>query len=341
MNIAIVTVYQPFTNLGSFLQAYALKCFLEAEGHSVKFVKTGPHLRSALHMITQLRPYRSYFLRLRKAVQSLCDLRRLSFVKSIDNSIDCIILGSDEIWNVTNDFFCQPLFWGIGAQSTPTLGYAISAGHATADDFRRRALLTDNVKNITTIFSRDEHTRTLLLELFHRVTERVVDPTLLIPVAKLSEKIALPKRKYLLVYTYGLDERWVEMIKRFARERELMIVSPCFWHIWADRTIECSALQFSSLIAGAEYVFTTTFHGAIFSLINHSRCCILPLRPKVRNLCETLHSVSRLVGLEASFEEMEQVISRPFAVDEFEQNLSHLRCTSAELLTSELTRLTK
>ncbi len=341
MKIAIVTVYQPFTNLGSFLQSYALKRFLEQEGHSVKFVKTGPHVRSALQMIAQPRPYRSYFLRLKKAFQSLRDLQLLSFISSVDASADCVILGSDEIWNVTNQFFRQPIFWGIGLNDKPTIGYAISAGHATVDDFRRNASLTDNVANITTIFARDEHTHDLLLDLLNRATERVVDPTLLVPVAHLSEEISLPKRKYILVYTYGIDARWIEMIKRFARERDLMIVSPCFWHIWADKTIECSALQFSSLIAGAEYVFTTTFHGAIFALINHSRCGILPLRPKVKNLCETLHSVSRLLLPESSFEEFDWVISSPFAVDEFEQNLTSLREASAQLLTSELKRLTK
>lgn len=336
MNIAIITVYQPFANLGSFLQAYALKIFLEKQGHKVAFIKTDSHLKSAVRLISKARPYRSYLLRITKSIHALRDLSRLSYIDRKDESIDCYIWGSDEIWNVTNAYFRRPIFFGTEIEQKPKVGYAISVGHAEEKDFIADSSLTKGATDFDRIFSRDPHTRSLLKKCFDIDTELVVDPTLLVNVNLLAEKIRLPKRRYILVYTYGIDNGMIKIVKEFAARHGLQIISPCFWHIWADKTIECSALQFSTLIANAEYVFTTTFHGAIFSLINHTRCCILPMRQKVKSLCETLCCDDRVIPRECGPEEFERVISLPFHISEFESNLEKLRKHSSSLLISEL-----
>lgn len=336
MNIAIITVYQPFTNLGSFLQAYAMKVFLEGQGHNVSFIKTGQHLKSAVQLINRARPYRSYLLRVKKSVLALRDLNRLSYIDQNDTSIDCYIWGSDEIWNVTNRFFRRAIFFGIGIKDKPKIGYAVSVGHADEKDFVANSSLTKGTIDFNRIFSRDPHTQLLLKKCYDINTEFVVDPTLLVRVGNLSKNIRIPRHKYILVYTYGIDNDMIKVVKEFAIKHNLQIVSPCFWHIWADKTIECSALQFSTLIANAEYVFTTTFHGAIFSLINHSRCCILPMRQKIKSLCETLGCDDRMIQPECGLEEFERVISMPFRINEFESNLEKLRNHSSSLLISEL-----
>lgn len=339
MNIAIITVYHPFTNLGSFLQAYALKLFLEEHGHKVSFARTAPHYKSAVKLIRRVRPYRSYLLRIKKFFHSLRDLKRLSYIDQNDESIDCYLWGSDEIWNVTNRFFCRPIFFGTEIKNKPKIGYAISVGHAVKKDFMDIFSLTDGVIDFDRIFSRDPHTKHLLKRCFDIDTELVADPTLLVNVSRLSEKIRLPKRKYLLIYTYGIDNDMIKVVKEFSAKHGLQIISPCFWHIWADKTIECSALQFSTLVSNAEFVFTTTFHGAIFSLINHTRCCILPIRPKVRSICETLKCDDRLIPQDCELAEFERIISKPFAVKDFEVNLANLRKQSSSLLISELNRI--
>lgn len=338
MNIAITTVYQPFTNLGSFLQAYALKIFLEKNDHKVEFVKTSNHFESAIKLISNARPFRSYLLRIQKLFHSLQDLNRLSYTSYNNPNIDCYVWGSDEIWNITNEFFCRPIFFGYDIEAKPKIGYAISAGHATSSDFKKHSDLTLNVKNFDLILCRDKHTQNLLKENYGLETDTVIDPTLLVNVSELSENIRLPKQKYLLVYTYGIDNKMIEIIKQFASKYNLQIVSPCFWHIWADKTIECSALQFSTLVANAEYVFTTTFHGAIFSLTNHSKCCILPLRPKVQDLCISLKSDGRLLSKDCSFEDFEKIIMTDFPETEFENNLQILRTYSANRLLQALNR---
>ena len=338
MKIAVVTVYHPFTNLGSFLQAYAINCVLSNMGHEVKFVKTGPHIMSALKLMTRINPKREFFLRFVKALNAMRDLSKLEFVSSdiAKTEADIIVFGSDEIWNVTNKFFQQPVFWGMTFENQPKICYAVSAGHARLEDFLSVSSLTSNIINFDNVFTRDTHTKTILEEQFHIESELVIDPTLLIDVSQLSQPIVIPERNYLLVYSYGLNPPMISIVKEFARRNNLKIISPCFWHHWADKVINCSALQFSTLIKNARYVFTTTFHGAIFSLVNHSQCCILPAREKVRSLCITLNSENRLINEDISLEQFEEIINQPFHVDHFEKNVLSLRTKSMKLLTKAI-----
>ena len=119
------------------------------------------------------------------------------------------------------------------------------------------------------------------------------------------------------------------------------IVSPCFWHIWADKVIECSALQFSTLMQGAEYVFTTTFHGAVFTLLNHKRCCIYSQRAKVGELVESLGVEKHLLYDTATYEDFKSILSLDFPTEKFENQLIALRDYSQKALNSLLSQITE
>lgn len=342
MRIAIITVYQPFTNWGSFLQAYSLAAYLRERGHEVKFVYTSNHFHSAVKKVIRVRPIRSYILRVKQVYWAIRDLNLLSFVNQELLSLskfDLCIVGSDEIWNITNKFFCRPLFFGGKCENVPTIAYAVSAGHATIDDFLKYSHVTRSINTFKAVFARDVHTAHILQYQFKIDTHRVVDPTLLVDIKNITRPITLPKHKYLLVYSYGFDNHITDVVVNFARNRNLRIISPFFWHHWADQVIECSALQFSTLVAGAEYVFTTTFHGAIIALINHSKCAILPLREKVADLCMLLGVSNRLISENCNLRDFESTISIPFPVLQFEDTLQKLRADSRAMLDNEINKL--
>ena len=344
MRIGIVTVYESITNLGSYLQAYALKEFLQEKGHEVIFIENIPAWKHIAKNLFKLNPKRELLIRQLKIIhfwEDMKSLPRVSKNKIKQAKIDCLIYGSDEIWNIENQYFRNGLFWGEGVNNIPKITYGISIGHLQEETLQKYSDYVEKIRKFKKILVRDLRTYDILSKYGIRRMELVCDPTLLLPLNKLERDISLPKCRYLLIYTYGLESKWIEFIKRFAEKKHLKIISVCFWHLWADQVIECSALQFSKLIAGAAYVFTTTFHGAIFTLLNHKHCCILPVREKVRDLVVRLHEEIHLLNETSDFDQLEKTMEIQFNIDEFESNLAALRKDSKQKLEDALKCLEK
>lgn len=344
MKIGIITIYEPITNLGSFLQAFALKTFLEKQGHDVYFIKNMSALKLAAKRVFKINPKREIFLRINKSIRFLSDNKKLKLInkKNINKeNFDLLIYGSDEIWNLENQYFADGLFWGENTENINKIGFAVSIGAMEEETAKNHALLTANIKNFNLIFPRDERTLKFVENITNQKCSLVCDPTILLPLEEYIKPIKLPKEKYMLVYTYGVDKYMEERIVNFARKHNLKIVSPCFWHLFADKVIECSALQFSSLIAGAEYVFTSTFHGAIFTMLNHKRCCILPVREKVSYVATQFAQQDRLISHDITDEQFEKVITKEFDTTSFEKEITLWREKSQNMLLEVLKCLGK
>lgn len=171
---------------------------------------------------------------------------------------------------------------------------------------------------------------------YSQESQFVCDPTILAPLNKYIVNCSTPKEPYLLVYTYGVDKPLENRIVHFARENNLKIVSPCFWHLWADCVVECSALEFSGLVANANYVFTSTFHGTIFALLNHKQCCIFPYREKVTDVVARLGETQRLINADCSSKDFEKIMNIPFDTRQFEERIIRIREKSMALLKEAL-----
>lgn len=340
MKIGIVTIYEPITNMGSYLQAFSLKCFLEASGHDIYMIQNKGTWDTFKDGVFKLNPKREILLRVHKGFMFLHDVSHLKLLwkdKIACYNLDIIIYGSDEIWNLENQYFTSELFWGIGLPtSIRKVAYAISAGPMSVDAFLGSGKYAESVKTFNGLLPRDVNTQNILRKLCGKEFPIVCDPTLLVPVSKLSKPTKYPKEKYMLVYTYGLNPCMIDIVKQYTKKHNLLIVSPCFWHLWADKVIECSALQFSTLIAHAECVFTTTFHGAIFTMLNHKQCCIMPVREKVRDVVVRLGEEEHLIEEGLTLEAFEQVMNKPFDNEDFENRLSELRKYSINLLNKAL-----
>lgn len=339
MKIGIVTIYESITNMGSFLQAYALKTVLEQQGHDVYFIQNVPTRKTISKRLFRLNPKRELFLRALKCWKFYKDTKLLKLIPKaeLENyKLDLLIYGSDEIWNLENLYFTDPLFWGIGQNQIRKIAYAVSIGAMEEDTATHYPELIEGLNGFERIFVRDERTHNFLEKRLTYNPQYVCDPTILLPLKYLTKSRKKPNEKYLLVYTYGLDSDIENLVVSFARKKGLKIVSPCFWHIWADKVIECSALELSTLMSGAEYVFTTTFHGAIFSLLNHKQCCILPVREKVTDVVKRLGEDKRLVDATCDEKRFEQVMDLPFDSEDFEKRVKKWRECSMQQLKGAL-----
>lgn len=342
MKIGIVTVYDGVSNIGSYLQAYAMQLALEKLGHQVYFVEKTTVPKRIWKHIARLNPKRAFFLRLASGWNYLIASRAFRFVKPerVIQELDGLLFGSDEIWNMDNPFFKDPLFFGTG-YDIPKIAYAVSVGameQATLDQHRN---ITEGIHAFKKVLARDGRTQQIMGSLLEQELPLVCDPTLLVGKDALQQPVKLPQDKYILVYSYGLDQEMIDNIRRFATEKGLKIISAHFWHHFCDRTIPCTPLQFGSLMVGAEYVFTSTFHGAVFAMMNHTRCAILPVRDKVRDIAVRMGQGDRLITSDVDYDTFYRTITKDFPDEAFESILKNYREDSQMKLEEALTCLTK
>ena len=293
MNIGIVTV-QDSANFGSYLQAYALKKVLENKGHRVFFIKTRSEREVKKVFYGTIRHpksfFRNYFFNRKKYKVFFEDRKYFQELEVTDidkNKLDIILIGSDELWNVRTPTLANEKFYGINIPVKRKIAFAISCGKAEPKDYKKYPELIQGMKELEDIFVRDKKTQENIKKILNKDCEMVCDPTFLLDVREFDKEYEVPiKEKYLLVYSYYFTDQEQEYIKRFAKEKNLIIVSACFKHKFCDKCIICSPLQFCKIIKQAQYIVTTTFHGTIFSILNKKSFISIPASQKVDDVLQ-------------------------------------------------------
>ena len=278
--INIVTYYNA-NNYGAFLQAYALWKFLTSNGFSVSF--------KGLKIKQQIRD--SYSLELNRL---LSEAQKLLPLDWSDSRYDITIIGSDEVFNYNNPTYGNfPYFKGIALNSKKIVSYAASIGGANYKKLLLKHFLDFcKLRNLDWVSVRDRRTEKFLKIFYHKCISRDVDPTLLID---FDEEIVSPAiDKYVLVYTYGMKSEHISFIKKYAADRRLKIIATGSFCPWCDQNLIVSPFEWIGLIKKAEYVFTSTFHGTIFSLKYKKQfLALVNNSEKVKELLESLEIQER------------------------------------------------
>ena len=359
MKIAIVTVYDSVVNFGSFLQAYAMSKVLESRGHEVFFVRRMPNdeilkrfnrLAKIQNSVSSKKGIKAKFLsqRSKYVIQREMDANKnrykcsLSDWKSIkiidpaeieDCGIQLVICGSDEIWNIHNKDIDLDFYSCGWVKHIPKLAYAISSGNSKTSEYLNDPEFFNTVGDFCKILPRDQMTQSMISDITNVKESIVCDPTLLLG----QDGFTLTNKgkefgKYILVYSYFLTRKEKKFIKKYARNNGLKIISPCIYSSIADEVVYTSALDFPSLVFNAECVYTTTFHGTIFSLMFAKRFCALSRLPKVANLLEQLETYDHELNLDFSYDDFCAVLNKFADRSVIGDGLNRLKSTSEDIL---------
>ncbi len=366
MKIAIVTVYDSIVNFGSFLQAYSLQEVLKKEGHEVAFVKRmdesellerfngiayrncGVSDTKVWDVIRKIKRYKRY--------KRACEVNEkrfdsfmpdLSLLKIIDSSeaesYDCIICGSDEIWNKKNKDIDLDFYTCASIKNPEKYSYAISSG-----EMEQSALSDSEISNIKRFkynLCRDEKTLSLLKNIGANTADGIVcDPTILYGRDSFSvsrqqrSKYELPER-YMLVYSYVYNKSQKAAIKEFAQQNGLKIVSASLDADFADQVVLASALDFPYLMANAECVYAATFHGAIFGMMFAKKLAIVPRMHKISSVVNVCGGQECLLKEDFTVEDLDEVLEKNVDHDSIEANMSKIRERSHDLLVDMLNKV--
>ncbi len=323
MKRAILSM-QKIVNFGSVLQAYSLKSIIEnLTGEAPAFIDIdysdsvsraidkpkdnagvenykGKGLKEGLK--------RKLFRRLRKTnekkIQSFMT-NELGVDDRYNNEhFDCVIVGSDEVFNNTHDKRGLSLqLYGNVRQADKVITYAAAAGTAKYEDIPTTDI--DRVRNALSNFSamsvRDDSTKEYISRLYDGHIERHLDPVLVGPLDKRIHK-KVPLKNYMVVYSYNERIRTkseIDAIRSFAKKNKLKTVAIGGIQFWCDYYIPLSPFRVLDYFYSAECIVTDTFHGTIFSIVNRKRFATI-VRPsnkeKLTGLLDDLCLSDRIVS---------------------------------------------
>lgn len=294
MKIGICTFHASH-NYGAMLQAYALKSFLEQYNHEVSFVDYQTHLLASSRIkikslgkctLKEKLLYPKYlikwfiptyvFLKKRERNFLLFHKKYLQHSRKDIVKYDVLIYGSDQIWSKYDVGFNKFMWGDSGVLSKRCIAFSASMGvvdNVTEEDivFIRSAL-----KRFDAVSVRELDLQQLLQKehaASHLQIYRTIDPTLMLDNQIWSKiiKKRIIKEPYLLFYDFQIDPLTTKIVTAIASKMNLRIIrlTDGVEHIKRDNNYFRTAgpIEFLSLLKYADFVFSSSFHGAAFSII--------------------------------------------------------------------------
>ena len=354
MKVGIETVHDS-SNLGSYLQALGMQELVKEYGDEPYFIKTrsefsvlclfmgynnAPSVRSLRGFIKfilrSIINFTSIAPKIRKYKRYKNDREKLDNIISIKEAnrigLDILLMGSDEIWNSNQPAFQNPLLYGAEIKATRKCAYAISVGNMDAKNWLRYPELLNHIKNLDAIIPRDTRTSELLKDHGLSVEKTVCDPTLQVDIRRyMADNFELPKKDYIVVYAYSVGEKMKNNIIRFAAEHALKTVAVSLPNAWCDEYINCSPLEFGTILSGAKYVYTSTFHGTIFSALYHTNFVSMNKMPKVAEVVTLMGIDEYAVSDDCEYPDFEQKLLADRNYNEFEDRIKIMKDNAKEI----------
>lgn len=298
MKIGILT-HHYINNFGAYLQAYALqqavvqkypqdevyiidlinvKHFVINAGGWFRFYK---NKETFSHWIQKTKLPQT-FAKARKAKMHLT--KRCYSAKDVNSlGLDCILVGSDEVWNYKETKGNAKIKFGDGLVCKKLIAYAPSVGQTDEDQVPD--YVEQGIRGFFAVSARDDLTEKLAGKIRNEKIERVVDPTFLaeIPDEPFS---GITKPYILFYYCDGLDPLEKEKVFQYAKEKGMAVygAGECDKK-YTDITVNLTPFQWVWMFRNANYVVTGTFHGAVFSILNKRQfACFLTNPSRIKKV---------------------------------------------------------
>lgn len=214
---------------------------------------------------------------------------------------DAILFGSDQIWNsqLTGGIAMEFVGNFLCYEKTKKIAYAASCGRNSFLDEEKEQYYP-LLKKFRALGIRETGLcRSLCDDGFDAVN--VLDPTLLLTredwdnmADTVPSDIAVPERKYLLVYIFDEDLSIYSFIDEIAQKKDLEVCVIAYNKKPETEKyrvhINCGPADFIRLIAGSSAVVTTSFHGTVFSIIYEKDIYCVP-HPTLHERTDSLLSL--------------------------------------------------
>ena len=337
MKIGILTFHRAH-NFGAFLQAFALKTFLEEKGHEVELVDYWPKEHAALYRFFYKEEVKSFkgflrecvvayyrknkakaFINAQKKNWGLGEKPRYENAQQLSRvSYDLLIYGSDQIWwksRLKGMPGFDIAYWGEYVPKTITrVSYAASMGAVDLNSEDKQTI-QQLLKNFNHISVRENQLKDSIQPLTNKAIEVNIDPTLLLEKECWEDLCTYtPERRYILYYRVMIDEESDRVAQQLSCQTGLPIIridaAIGSYRNLSKYTKRASPFDFISLIRNAEYVVSTSFHGVAFSVIFEKQFYAIGMgnrSNRVQSLLSALGIGQRLINKKEDISALETI----------------------------------
>ena len=270
-----ISTYFYSNNFGAIFQALSLQefiskkfdqevCFNKFQPQSFLFHEIlKPMMRKKFWKITQVlkKNIKLFFWRLKMNIPFPSILKK-------SNKYPINIFGSDEIWNFKNHFNGLENFFFGKYTHGEKIAYAVSIGNAKLEKIKSDNLIqiSQLIEKFSYISVRDTSTYEFVKKITKKEIPIVLDPCLLDDNNFMDKIKQIPeKSKYAVVYGNYFTENNKMKIIKYCEKNNLKIYSLSYFNEWTENKISLNGDEFINYFKNAEVIFTSTFHGIIFS----------------------------------------------------------------------------
>jgi len=286
------------------MQSYALKKTVESLGHEVEFVDykvEEPILltnkEKKKYKKEKLRNFiidnitgfsglfsllpkekRDMFKHYKRYYDEFLPLLGVSKKMNYNPKVDALIIGSDEVFNCLQKNprvgYSKELF-GSNNNANKLMSYAGSFGNTTLERLSEHGI-AEEIKAMLLKFDhisvRDSNSGVIVQQLTGKEPSYNLDPVLIYDFSKETPSVKI-QDNYIVVYAYRnrLKDEEINAIKEFAKKKKKRLICLGGYQEFCDEYIDASPFELLSYVKNADYVITDTFHGTIFSIINHKQ----------------------------------------------------------------------
>ena len=295
MKNGIVSTYCERDSYGSIFQAMALRHVLlglECESTILKLRQPGDPRKVEFKMprspgqcvimanrVWNRKKIERRFTNTLDFMEQNVQIRQFESYEELKNTplcADFYLAGSDQIWH---PHLCNPMFFLDFVESGKRASYAASMGVTKIPEDKKQEFCR-LLENISEISVREEENRQIIAPLVKKTVQVHIDPTFLCEPDfwKTKEKTYNIKKPYILVYPLYWEKNYNVQLKELHRKTGIPIVSVCndWMPVYANCTLyDVDPGQFLWLIANAEAVVTSSFHGGALSTIYNKKVAIV------------------------------------------------------------------
>lgn len=302
MKIGILT-HHYVNNFGAFLQAYALetslqelfpndevviinfinvKHFIINVGGWFRFYENKETLNSwflKIHLPITFSKARKKYMHLTHTCYNAKDIEKLG--------LDYVVVGSDEVWNYQEAKGNSKVKFGIGLDKEKLIAYAPSIGQTLDDnipEYVKRGIL-----KFEAVSARDQGTEELAKKIRNENIIRALDPTFLTYIPD-EPTNGIRKPYMLFYYCDGLDSQEKKKLIDYAHGNGLNVYGAGENDKnYSSVTVNLTPFQWVWMFRNATFVITGTFHGAVFSILNHRQfACYLANPSRIKKVSSLL-----------------------------------------------------